>query len=26
VVVRWVCTPSAVTSFTWVSNFGGYEK
>lgn len=26
VVVRLVCTPSAVTSFTWVGNFGGYEK
>jgi hypothetical protein len=26
VVVRLVCTPSAVTSFTWYGNFGGYEK
>lgn len=25
VVVRWVCTPAAVTSMTWVGNFGGYE-
>lgn len=26
VVVRVVCTPSAVTSFTWQASFGGYEK
>lgn len=26
VVIRVVCTPSATTSFTWVANFGGYEK
>jgi hypothetical protein len=25
-VIRLVCTPSAVTSFTWRGNFGGYEK
>lgn len=25
-VVRLVCTPSAVTSFTWLGNFGGYER
>lgn len=25
-VVRVVCTPSAVTAFTWKANFGGYEK
>lgn len=25
-VVRWVCTPSATTSFRWVGNFGGYTK
>lgn len=25
-VVRVVCTPSAVTSFTWKAAFGGYEK
>lgn len=26
VVIRVVCTPSTVTSFTWTANFGGYEK
>jgi hypothetical protein len=26
VVVRVVCTPSAVTAMTWRANFGGYEK
>lgn len=26
VVVRVVCTPSAVTSFLWRANFGGYER
>jgi len=26
VVVRLVCTPSATTSFTWIGNFGGYER
>lgn len=26
VVVRLVCTPSAATSFTWIGNFGGYER
>lgn len=26
VVIRVVCTPSAVTSMTWRANFGGYEK
>jgi hypothetical protein len=25
-VIRLVCTPSAVTSYTWQANFGGYEK
>jgi hypothetical protein len=25
-VIRVVCTPGATTSFTWVVNFGGYEK
>lgn len=25
-VVQWVTTPSAVTSFGWNANFGGYEK
>jgi len=25
-VIRIVCTPAAVTSMTWVGNFGGYEK
>jgi len=25
-VIRIVCTPAAVTSFTWQANFGGYEK
>jgi len=25
-VIRIVCTPSAVTSFTWKACFGGYEK
>lgn len=25
-VIRVVCTPSAVTAFTWIANFGGYEK
>lgn len=25
-VVRLVCTPSAVTSFTWLGNFGGFER
>ena len=25
-VIRVVCTPAAVTSMTWVANFGGYEK
>jgi hypothetical protein len=25
-VIRVVCTPAAVTSFTWFANFGGYEK
>lgn len=24
-VIRWVCTPAATTSMTWVANFGGYE-
>ncbi len=24
--VRLVCTPSAVTAFSWKGNFGGYEK
>ncbi len=24
-VIRVVCTPAAVTSMTWVANFGGYE-
>lgn len=26
VVIRVVCTPSAVTSFKWAASFGGYEK
>ena len=26
VVIRAVCTPSAVTSMIWRANFGGYEK
>lgn len=26
VVVRLVCTPSATTPFTWIGNFGGYER
>lgn len=26
VVVRLVCTPSAVTSFRWQGNLGGYER
>lgn len=26
VVIRVVCTPAAVTSFTWRANFGGYER
>lgn len=25
-VIRVVCTPAAVTSMTWIANFGGYEK
>ena len=25
-VIRVVCTPGAVTSYTWQANFGGYEK
>jgi hypothetical protein len=25
-VIRVVCTPAAVTSFTWQANLGGYEK
>jgi hypothetical protein len=25
-VIRIVCTPAAVTSFTWQANIGGYEK
>jgi hypothetical protein len=25
-VIRVVCTPSAVTAFTWKASFGGYEK
>jgi hypothetical protein len=25
-VIRVVCTPSAVTAFTWIANLGGYEK
>jgi hypothetical protein len=25
-VIRVVCTPSAVTGFTWRANFGGYER
>jgi hypothetical protein len=24
-VIRFVCTPAAATSTTWVVNFGGYE-
>lgn len=24
-VIRWVCTPAANTSMTWIGNFGGYE-
>jgi hypothetical protein len=24
-VIRVVCTPAAVTSYTWIANFGGYE-
>lgn len=26
VVIRVVCTPTAVTSMLWIANFGGYEK
>ncbi len=25
-VIRVVCTPASVTSFTWRANFGGYER
>jgi hypothetical protein len=25
-VIRVVCTPAAVTSTTWIANFGGYER
>jgi len=25
-VIRMVCTPAAATSFTWKTDFGGYEK
>ena len=25
-VIRWVTTPAATTSMTWIANFGGYEQ